>query len=122
MLRKTLSNIGTDWDKIVPYFFSHLERYHRQSTGFSPFELLYRWNVHGPLDVLKVSWEASNKSSESVISYVLYTQEKLKDMSELVQENLSKAQGKQKYWYDRNARIRELKRMISSFFTPHFLQ
>ncbi len=26
-------------------------------------------------------------------------------MAELVQENLSKAQGKQKRWYDRNARI-----------------
>ena len=77
------------------------------STGFSPFELLYRWNVCGPLDVLKASWEASKKSDESVVSYVLATQEKLRNMAELVQENLSKAQGKQKVWYDKSARVRE---------------
>jgi len=47
------------------------------------------------------------KGSESVISYVLSTQEKLKEMSVLVQEKLTKAQGKQKHWYDKNARIRE---------------
>ena len=53
--------------------------------------------MRGPLDVLKESLEASNKSSGSVISYVLSTQEKLKEMSKLVQENITKAQGKQKH-------------------------
>ena len=61
--------------------------------------------MRGPLDVLKESLEASKKSIESVISYVLSTQEK--EMSELFQENLTKAQGKQNHWHDRNARIRE---------------
>ncbi len=107
MLRKAVSSEGKDWDEWIPYLLFAYREVPQASTGFSPFELLYGRNVWGPLDILKESWEASKKSSESVISYVLSTQEKLKGMAELVQENLSKAQGKQKRWYDRNARIRE---------------
>ncbi len=70
------------------------------STGFSPFELLYDRDVRGPLDILKESWEASKHSSESVVTYVLSTQEKLRAAKDLVQENLAKAQEKQKIWYD----------------------
>ena len=50
----------------------------------------------GPLYVLKVSLEASKKNSESVIFYVLSTQKK-QEMSELIQENITKAQAKQKH-------------------------
>ena len=63
--------------------------------------------MRGPLDILKESWEASEKSDESIVSYVLSTCEKLLKMSELVQENLSKSQTQQKVWYDRKACVRE---------------
>ena len=41
------------------------------------------------------------------MSYVIAVQQKLKDMTGIVQENLSKAQSTQKLWYDKNARTRE---------------
>ena len=107
MLRKAATNEGKDWDKLVPYLLFTYREVPQASTGFSPFELLYGRDVHGPLDILKESWEASKKSNESVVSYVLSTQEKLRKMTEIVQENLSKAQGKQKMWYDKSARVRE---------------
>ena len=44
----------------------------------------------------------------SVVSYVIATQEKLKEMAGLVQENVTKAQKKQKAWYDKEARLRQL--------------
>ncbi len=59
----------------------------------SPFELLY---VRGPLDVLKESSETSERSCESVVLHILSVQEKLERMSEIVKENLSKAQSQQK--------------------------
>ena len=46
-------------------------------------------------------------SDESVVLYVLSTQEKLRKMTELVYENLAKAQEKPKTRYDKKARVRE---------------
>ena len=44
-----------------------------------------------------------------MVSHVLLMQERLAKMTDLVQENLSKAQQSQKKWYDRNSRLREFK-------------
>ena len=77
------------------------------STGFSPFELLDGRSARGPMDILRETWEAREDSEESVVSHVLLMQERLTRMTELVQENLGRAQKVQKTWYDRNARLRE---------------
>ena len=66
--------------------------------------LVYRHHVRGPLDVLKESEETSSKSNESVVSYILFMQEKLAKMSELARGNHAKARQQQKRWYDENAR------------------
>ena len=106
MLRKTVWKEGKDWDKWLPYLLFAYREVPQSSTGFSPFELVYGRQIRGPLDVLKETWETSNKSNESVVSYVLAMQEKLSEMSELARENLAKAQKQQKKWYDENARER----------------
>jgi len=53
---------------------------------------------------------ADEHSDDSVVSYLLATQEKLWDMAEIVEENSTKVQGKQKRWYDKGARLREFKK------------
>ena len=58
--------------------------------------------------MLRDSWEASQQSNESVVSHILLTRERLRSMSELVQQNLSRAQDKQKRWYDQTTHDREL--------------
>ena len=109
MLRKEASNEGKNWDKLVPYLLLAYREVPQASTGFSPFELIYGQDVRGPLDILKESWEASQKSDESIVSYVLSTHEKILKMSELVQKNPSKSQTQQKNWYDRRSRVNEFK-------------
>ena len=69
--------------------------------------MLYGRAVNGPLDVLRQAWEVSKKSDESAVSHVLSMREKMMKMTELVKENLSNAQEKQKLWYDRAAHHRE---------------
>ena len=109
MLRRAACTEGKDWDKLIPYLLFAYREVTQASTGFSPFELLYGRQVRGPLDVLRETWEASSRSSDSVVSYVLSVQEKLEKMRFLVRENLLKAQKKQKKWYDSKARLQEFK-------------
>ena len=71
MLKKTAVDEGKDWDKLLPYLLFAYREVLQASTGFSPFELLYGWQVRGPLDILKESWQEDKRSSESVVSYVL---------------------------------------------------
>lgn len=108
MVRKTVSEDGKDWDKMIPSYLLFTNREVPQSsTGFSPFELLYSWDVRGPLDILKETWESDQKSDESVVSYVMSMQQKLKEMAKCVKENMLEKQDEQKRWYDVKARLRE---------------
>ena len=107
MLRKAATSEGKDWDKVLPYLLFAYREVPQASTGFSPFELLYGRAVNGPLDVLRQAWEVTKKSDDSVVSHVLSMRDKMMKMTELVKENLSNAQEKQKLWYDRAARHRE---------------
>ena len=107
MLRKYATKEGKDWDKLIPYLLFAYREVPQASTGFSPFELLYGRSVRGPLDIVRESWEAREKSDESVVSHVLSMRKRLEKMSELARENLATAQARQKTWYDKNSRIRE---------------
>ena len=109
MLRRAAVEDRKDWDRLLPYLLFAYREVPQSSTGFSPFELLYgrQVHVHGPLDILRESWEAKSRSTESVVSYVLVMRERLSKMTELVQQNLAKAQTQQKTWYDKKARARK---------------
>ena len=102
MLRKSGTDGGKEWDKKIPYLLFAYREVPQASTGFSPFELLYCRDVRGPLDILKEVWEnTTTYNDEIVISYILSTRERLREMAELVQENLVKAQLRQKSWFDK---------------------
>ena len=109
MLRKAVIGGGKDWDKKLPYLLFAYREVPQASTGFLPFELLYGRPVHGPLDVLRQTWEGSKKRSDSIISYVIAMRDQLDKMTEIVKENLGRAQTKQKHWYDKAARLRQFK-------------
>ena len=101
MLKKTAAEEGRDWDRLLPYLMFAYREVPQASTGFSPFELVYGRNVRGPLNVLKESWEASTRSPESVVSYVMLIQERLTKLRDVVHENFENTQATQKEWYDR---------------------
>ena len=48
MLRKTAAEEGKDWDKLIPYVLFAYREVPQESTGFSPFELLYGQEVEDP--------------------------------------------------------------------------
>ena len=107
MLRKTAMKSGKDWDKLIPALLFAYREVPQESTGYSPFELLYERDVRGPLDVLKHSFEGNHSiRNQNVVSHILLQSDKLEAMKEAVHNNLRKAQQQQKVWYDENSRER----------------
>ena len=72
----------------------------QESTTFSPFELLYGRQVRGPLDIVRETREADQRSSEDIISYFLRMREHLEEMTKEAQMNLVAAKWRQRVWYD----------------------
>ena len=77
MLKKTATEEGKDWDKLLPYLLFAYREVPHASTGFSPFELLYGRDVRGPLDVLQETWESSEECDENVVLHVMSMRKKL---------------------------------------------
>ena len=102
MLRKFAAQEGKDWDKMLPFLLFAYREVPQESTGFSPFELLYGRYMRGPLDVLKETWVADKRSNQNVLSYVLLMRERMEAMGNCVQENLKATATHQKVWYDWN--------------------
>uniref|UniRef100_A0A3B5R704 Integrase catalytic domain-containing protein n=1 Tax=Xiphophorus maculatus TaxID=8083 RepID=A0A3B5R704_XIPMA len=96
MLRKFVTETGTEWDKWLPYMLFAYREVPQASTGFSPFELLYGRQVRGPLDLLKEQWESPSPSGEHVVSYVIKMRERLEQMAVMAHQHMTTAQAKQK--------------------------
>jgi len=82
----------------LPYLVVAYREVPQESTGFSPFELLFGRHVRGPLDVIKESWEEKEDVGEDILTYIVKMREKLRIVTELAHQNLGKAQEKQKQW------------------------
>ena len=80
----------------------------QNTTGFSPFNLLYGRTVRGPMRILKELWWNSDAESEvvSCYQYVFDLRERLEETFKLVKDNLTKAQARYKRNYDRKAKQR----------------
>ena len=76
----------------------------QETTGFSPFELLYSRDVKGPMDILKDQWIATQPEENDITSFVLSVCQCMEEAHEIAQQNWKKAQLKQKQWYDHHAR------------------
>lgn len=72
------------WDEHLPHLLFAYREVPQESTGFSPFELLYGRRVREPLDILKEAWVGYEGEKENVNIHVLEMRRCLEEMSELV--------------------------------------
>ena len=104
MLKKTSRSTRRQWDKMLPLILFAYREIPQETTGFSPFELLYSRDVKGPMDILKDQWIATQPEENDITSYVLSLRQRMEEAHEVAQQNWKKAQIKQKQWYDQHAR------------------
>ena len=98
MLRKFVADSQNDWDTYLPHVLFAYREVPQESTGFSPFQLLYGRRVRGPLDVLRECWTEGEQDGQVVETW-LDVPKQMQEMTELVRENLCKAQQRQKQNY-----------------------
>ena len=110
MLKRLCSEQPRQWHRFInPLLFAYRE-VPQESTGFSPFELLYGRAVRGPMTILKELWtkEVEEPEVKNSYQYVFELREKLEDTLKLAHSQLQKAQDKGKHYYDRKTRARKL--------------
>ena len=116
MLRKVMSEEGRNRDRMLPFVLFAYREVPHTSTGFSPFELIYGRDVHGPLEVLKEAWTGSTQEDSDILTYVTRVYQRIATAKELVEQNLKLAQKKQKKWYDKRARDLVLQGVATSTY------
>ena len=94
MLKRLCQDQLKQWHKLInPVLFAYRE-VTQESTGFSPFQLLYGHSVRGPGTILKELWtkEVNIPKVKSSYEYVTELRERLEDSLKLAQEELEKSQ------------------------------
>ena len=106
MLRKFVSRNQKDWDEYLPYLLFAYREVPQETTGFSPFDLLYGRQVRGPLDVLREGWTEDQAAPIPVATYIVEMRQRLAEMTQLVAEHTAKSQQRQKQQYDKGTKQR----------------
>ena len=96
------------WDDYIPYFLFAYREVPCQTTGYSPFELLYGRQVRGPLSIMKQNWVARESEPVDVVTHLLDMRRRMQDLMRDVDTNVRKNQDKMKKHYDKTAIERSL--------------
>ena len=109
MLRRMCAERPKDWDRYLPALLFAYREAPQESLCFSPFELLYGRTVRGPLAILRELWtdDASEEVVKTTYEYVIDLRNRLESTCQMAQEELSKASGRYKKYYDSRTRDRK---------------
>ena len=82
----------------------------QESTGFSPFELLYGRTLRGPMSILRDLWTKEGIDNEVITTYqyVFDLRNRIEETCTLARENLLTAQQRYKKHFDKTARLRTM--------------
>jgi transposase InsO family protein len=111
ILKRLCAERPKDWDRFLPAVLFAYREVPQDSTGYSPFELLYGRDVRGPLSVLKEIWlkeRSEDPEVKTTYQYVLDLRDRIEKTCELAQQELSKSARRYKKYYDRKAKARIL--------------
>jgi hypothetical protein len=90
-----------NWDDYIPYVLSSIRTSVHASTGYTPFYMLHGREARMPLDVA-LSIEEEEENVLNTDSYADELVQKLKDTHKSAQDNITKAQERQKRNYDKD--------------------
>ena len=108
MLKRLCSEQPRKWHRFINQLLFVYREVPQESTGLSPFELLYGRTDRGPMFILKELWteELEEPEVKNSYEYVFELHEKLEDTLNLAHTELQKAQNKGKHYYNPKTKVR----------------
>ncbi|XP_077863668.1 uncharacterized protein LOC144348042 [Saccoglossus kowalevskii] len=106
MLKLLCHEQPRQWHRYISALLFAYREVPQESTGFSPFELLYGRTVRGPMKILKELWTKESDTPEIVnnYQYVFELRDRLEQTLEIAREELQKAQNRYKCYYHRKTK------------------
>ena len=111
MLKKLCQEKPQFWDRYLSsVLFAYREVPH-ETTGFSPFELLYGRTIRGPMHILRQLWtkEETTQEEKTKAQYVVDLRNRLEETCKLAYESTKTAKASAKRYYDKTAKRRTFK-------------
>ncbi|XP_066952268.1 uncharacterized protein [Macrobrachium rosenbergii] len=93
----------SSWDKELPYALFALRTHPNESTGVSPFRLVYGHEVRGLLEVLFEVLIGGRKQIQNLNIFLSNLKNKLSGAWKFAQDNLQASQASMKIFHDRKA-------------------
>jgi transposase InsO family protein len=97
------SEVGREWDKLLPWvLFTYRSTVH-SATGFTPFQMMYGREPNDLLGILSDHWQQDGPSESQIpaAEYVMDLQEKLKEILQEARQTELDQKGKHATLYDR---------------------
>jgi hypothetical protein len=107
MLRSYVAQCDDQWDDALCYLLFAFRGVEIAEYGYSPYEMVFGQQVHGPLQLVYDTWWESDAQqvSPNVIEYMSLIRERMQHALDTVHANQAIAQQKGKTWYDKKARM-----------------
>ena len=111
MLRKCCEEQPRQWNRLIPALLFAYRDSVQDSTGCTPFQLLYGHQVRGPLTILRELWTRDFEDEEvkTTYQYVVDLRQRLEETCKIAQEELSKSSKNYKTYYDMKTKDRQFK-------------
>ena len=105
LLRMRVNSEKDDWDDQLPSVLLSYRISKQETTGVSPFELMYGREANLPVDVQGEGGEVERKPVGGPAQYLNELKERHEHLKNLVENRVQKAQEKQKKNYDSRHRV-----------------
>lgn len=112
MIAKLCQERPKTWDRFISAVLFAYREVPQESTGYSPFELLYGRKVRGPMAILRDLWthECDHGEVKHASTYVLDLRNRIEETCEIARKSLEKEAVRQKKHFDKKAKPRSFQK------------
>lgn len=108
MLKKVIQNQPKAWYRYLPALLFACRELPSESTGFSPFELMFGRKPRGPISLIAETWTKIEDKSDSkpLYAYLFELKNIIFETAEIAQKNSEDASRRNKHYFDKHSKQR----------------